>query len=91
MCGFRKAHSTQHALFRLIQKCQAELDSGGYVGTILMDLSKAYDYLLHDLLISKLEPYGLDMVSLNFLLDYPSLRKHKTKVGSSYRKWSEIW
>ena len=28
LCGFRKAHSTQHALFRLIQKWQAELDSG---------------------------------------------------------------
>ena len=40
LCGFRKAHSTQHALFRLIQKWQAELDSGDYVGTILMDLSK---------------------------------------------------
>ena len=53
LCGFRKAHSTQHALFRLIQKWQEELDSGGYVGTILMDLSKAYDCLSHDLLIAK--------------------------------------
>ena len=90
MCGFRKAHSTQHALFKLIQKWQAELDSGGYVGTILMDLSKAYDCLSHDLLIAKLEAYGLDIGSLNFLLDYLSLRKHRTKVGSSYSKWSEI-
>ena len=90
MCGFRKAHSTQHALFRLIQKWQAELDSGGYVGTILMDLSKAYDCLTHDLLIAKLEAYRLDVGSLNFLLDYLSLRKHRTKVGSSYSKWSEI-
>ena len=48
LCGFRKAHSTQHALFRLIQKCQAELDSGGYVGTMFMDLSKAYGCLSHD-------------------------------------------
>ena len=90
LCGFRKAHSTQHALFRLIQKWQAELDSGGYVGTILMDLSKAYDCLSHDLLIAKLEAYGLDIGSLNFLLDYLTLRKHRTKVGSSYSKWSEI-
>ena len=29
LCGFRKAHSTQHALFRLLQKWQKELDSGG--------------------------------------------------------------
>ena len=90
MCDFRKAHSTQHALLRLIQKWQAELDTGGYGGTTLMDLSKAYDCLSHDLLIAKLEGYGLDVGSLNFLLDYLSLRKHKTKVGSSYSKWFEI-
>ena len=45
LCGFRKAHSTQHALFRLIQKLQAELYSRGYIGTILMNLSKVYDCL----------------------------------------------
>ena len=39
LCGFRKAHSTQHALFRLLQKWQKELDSGGFIGTILMDIS----------------------------------------------------
>ena len=55
-----------------------------------MDLSKACDCLSHDLLIAKLEAYGLDVGSLNFLLDYLSLRKHRTKVGSSYSKWSEI-
>ena len=90
MCGFQKGHSTQHALFRLIQKWQAELDSGGYVGTILMNLSKAYDCLLHDLLIAKLEAYGLDVGSLNFQLGYLSLRKHRTKVGSSYSKRYKI-
>ena len=90
LCGFRKAHSTQHALFRLIQKWQAELDSGCYVGTISMDLSKAYDCLSHDLLIPKLEAYGLDVGNLDFLLDYISLRKHRTKVGSPYSEWSEI-
>ena len=75
LCGFRKACSTQHALFRLLQKWQKELDSGGFIGTILMDLSKAYDCLPHDLLIAKLEAYGLDNGSLNLLLDYLSFRK----------------
>ena len=41
-------------------------------------------------MIAKLEAYGLDVGSLNFLLDYLSLSKHRTKLGSSYRKRSEI-
>ena len=30
------------------------------VSTVFMDLSKAYDCILHDLMIAKLEAYGLD-------------------------------
>ena len=55
-----------------------------------MDLSKAYDCLPHDLLIAKLGAYGLDRSSLRLLLDYLNYRKQRTKVGSSYSKWSAI-
>ena len=41
LCGFRKPHSTQHSLFKLLEAWQEELDKGGFVGTILTDLSKA--------------------------------------------------
>ena len=70
LCGFRKAHSTQHALFRLLQEWQNELDKSGFVGTILMDLSKAYDCLPHDLLIAKFEAYDIGKSGLNLLLNY---------------------
>ena len=55
-----------------------------------MDLSKAYDCLHHDLLIAKLGEYGLDRSSLRLLMDYLNSRKQRTKVSSSYNKWSEI-
>ena len=90
LCGFRKGHSTQHALFRLIQAWQEQLDNNGYVGTVLMDLSKAYDCLPHDLIIAKLEAYGLDNSSLLFIHDYLSKRKQRTKVGGEYSTWFDI-
>ena len=90
LCGFCKAHSTQHALFRLLQAWQKELDNSGNVGTILMDLSKAYDCIPHDLLIAKLEGYGLDEISLNILFDYLNNRKQRTKIDCSFSSWYDI-
>ena len=90
LCGFRKAHSNQHALFKLLQRWQNELDNSGLVGTILMDLSKAYDCLPHDLIIAKFEAYGLSKSSLSLLLDYLTSRKQRVKIGSSYSIWNEI-
>ena len=84
LCGFRKAHSIQHALFRSIQSWQKELDESGFVGTILMDLSKAYDCLPHDLMVAKLEAYGISKESLQLISDYLSYRKQRTKIGSAY-------
>ena len=43
LSGFRQGYSTQHALFRVVEKWKKHLDMMGIVGTILMDLSKAYD------------------------------------------------
>ena len=75
LCGFRKAHLTQHALFKLLQAWQKQLDKSEFFGTIHMDLSKAYDCLPRDLLIVKLGAYGLDRSSLRLLMDYLNSRK----------------
>ena len=64
LCGIRRAHSIQHALFKLLQAWQKELDNSGFIGTIIMDLPKAYDCLPHDLLIARLGAYGLDRSTL---------------------------
>ena len=90
LCGFRKAHSTQHAPFKLLQAWQEQLDKSGFVGTILMDLSKAYDCLPHDLLVAKFEAYGIDKTGLNLIHDYLSNRKQRTKTNSSYSNWYDI-
>ena len=57
LCGFRKGYSSQYALLNMINEWQKSLNSNGIVGAILMDLSKAFDVLPHDLLIAKLAAY----------------------------------
>ena len=52
-----------------------------------MDLPKVYGCLSPDFSIAKLGAYGLGNDSLNFLLDYFTFRKQKTKVGSACSKW----
>ena len=62
LCGFRKAHSTQHALFKLLRSCQKELDNLGFIGTVLMNLSKGYDCLPHDNIIAKFAAYDVSKI-----------------------------
>ena len=90
LCGFRKGHSTQHALFRLLTSWQNSLDKGEIIGTVLMDLSKAYDCLPHDLLIAKLEAYGIGFQRLCLLNDYLSDRYHRVRIGSCKSGWVKL-
>ena len=71
----------------LIKDWKNALDKSNKVGAVLMDLSKAYDILPHDLLIAKLAAYGLDYSSLKFLYSYLSNRKQRVRVGSSLSEW----
>ena len=84
LCGLLKVYSTQNTIFKFLQARQKELGNSGFIGTIPMDLSRAYDYLSHNLLIGKLGANGLDRSSLRSLIDCLNSRKQRTNVGSSY-------
>ena len=90
LCGFRKGHSTQHALINLLEDWRTQLDNKKIIGTILCDLSKAFDTLSHDLMIAKLSAYGIDYYSLKFIDNYLTNRKQRCKVGSSYSSLENI-
>ena len=55
LTSFRKNHNTQNSLLRTIESWKAKLNNGSNVGVIIMDLSKAFDSLNHDLSLAKLE------------------------------------
>ena len=69
--------------------CRSFLDMKGFAGAILMDLSKAFDFLNHELLIAKLEAYGFSRSALKLVYDYLSNRKQRVKINGSFSSWQE--
>ena len=55
-----------------------------------MDLSKAFDILIHELLIAKLHAYGFGRESLMLLLSYLSNFWQRTKINRSFSSWTEL-
>ena len=90
LAGFRAKHNTQHALLKMIETWRAMLNKGNKVGAIIMDLSKAFDTLNHNLLLCKLKAYGFNKNALTFIQSYFTNRHQRTKVGDKFNKWQKI-
>ena len=90
LCGYRKGYSTQYALLSLLEKWKQCRDKNGFSAAILMDLSKAFDTINHDLLIAKLHCYGIEDDSLKLLWNYLKNRWQRTKINATYSSWAEL-
>ena len=88
--GFRKNHSTQHCLINMFEKWKNVLDKGGFVCGMLMDLSKAFDTMNHDLLTAKLGAYDFQKDALSFMRSYLTKRRQRVRVTSNSSAWERI-
>ena len=62
--GFRKNHSCEHAVQELVGNALKGLEKKEYTIAVYLDLSKAFDTLEHDVLLKKLELYGVRDIAL---------------------------
>ena len=89
-CGFRKGYSTQTSLLPMEELWKLANDKKEVFGALLIDLSKAFDCMSHDLLIAKISAYGFDDLSTRLLKSYLSNRKQRTKIGKELSEWLKI-
>ena len=90
LSAFRKGYGCQTVLLKAVEDWKKALDEDKYAAAILMDLSKAFDCLPHDLLLQKLDAYGLSNSAVDLLQSYLEKRKQCVKIGSHVSDWRNI-
>ena len=90
IAAYRKSYATQHVLIRMVEEWRIKLDNDYFVGAILMDLSKAFDSIPHNLLIAKLHAYGLDENALVLIYSYMKKRKQSVRINNAYSSFQTI-
>ena len=90
LCAFRKRHGCQTIVLKLLEDWKKSLDKKDYAAAILMDLSKAFDCLPHDILLCKLSAYGLNRKSVSLIENYLSNRKQQVKIEGNVSDYEDV-
>ena len=88
--GFRTEHSTEFAALILVDHLTYKLDNGLIPLNVYIDLSKAFDTLIHDILLNKFNYYGVRGVANRLLYSYLSERQQVVQFNDCISEMNSI-
>ena len=88
--GFRENHSTELAALEFIDRIKLEMDRKKIPFSIFLDLSKAFDTLNHDILLTKLRYFGIQGIALNWFQSYLTKRSQYVQYNDTSSSIREI-
>ena len=88
--GFRKNNSTTYALLEITEKIKETIDNKKFGCGIFIDLRKAFDTVNHDILLTKLEHYGIRDMALEWFKSYLSNRKQYVSINGESSELMDI-
>ena len=88
--AYLKRHSTQTSLHRVIDDSLENINEGDLTGACLLDISKCFDSINHDILLKKLEMYGFQDIELNWFKSYLHNRQQLVSFQQETSKYLDI-
>ena len=81
--GFRQHHSCHTALTNIVDQCLGNINNDEITGLLIVDFMKAFDVIDHNLLLRKLELYGLSHCTLKLMASFLSDRKQSVSINDT--------
>lgn len=88
--GFKKGHSTQHAVIKLVDEILIGFDKNKHTLGVFIDLAKAFDTVDHEILLYKLNNYGIKNKNLKWFRCYLNNRKQALFYNKTYTSLETI-
>ena len=81
--GFRKGYSTEQAILEITDALKTTIDKKEITCGLFLDFSKAFDTVNHQILLSKIDKYGIRGTQLDWFKSYLMDRKQYVRIGNS--------
>ena len=88
--GFRKGHSTSHAITALTEIVRSSLDKTEFSAAVFLDFQKAFDTVDHNILLQKLCHYGVRGVALKVFESYLKNRSQCVVINDAQSNYHEV-